>query len=96
MGYGRLPQQVRSLEVTELHLSEMPMARRLVKDSLIVLGGTLFFLGLCATVGISTSTPPTSPAAEAAQAEEHATEDQEPDRYSVPEIEEAVTVPLPE
>jgi hypothetical protein len=40
--------------------------QRLLKEFLIVLGGTLFFLGLCATVGISTSTPPTSPAAEAA------------------------------
>jgi len=47
------------------------MPGRLLKESLIVLGGTLFFLGLCATVGISTSTPPTSPTTEAAQADEH-------------------------
>ena len=34
------------------------MARRLLKESLIVFCGTLFFLGLCASVGISSSTPP--------------------------------------
>ena len=93
MGYGGLPRQVRSFEVIELQLSEISMARRLLKESLIILGGTLFFLGLCATVGISTSTPPTSPAAEAARAEEHSTEDQELDRSSVREIEEATTTP---
>ena len=41
------------------------MVRQLLKESLIVFGGTLFFLLLCATVGISMSTPPTSPTAEA-------------------------------
>ena len=93
MGYGRLPQQVRSLEVTELHLSEMPMARRLVKDSLIVLGGTLFFLGLCATVGISTSTPPTSPTAEAAYEREHESEDLDLDRYPTRKLEDVRALP---
>ena len=37
------------------------MLRRLLKESLIVLGGTLFFLTLCATVGISLSTRKTAP-----------------------------------
>jgi len=80
--------------VTEFHFSDMSMARRLLKESLIVIGGTLFFLALCATVGISTSTPPTSPAAEAAQTEEFAIEDQDSDRSSVCEIEEVTGVRL--
>ena len=80
--------------MNEIHLSEMSIARALLKESLIVLGGTLFFLGLCATVGISTSTPPTSPAAEAARAEEHATEDQEPDRHSVRKLGDVITDPF--
>ena len=42
------------------------MLKRLLIESLVVFGGTLFFLLLCATVGISMSTPPTSPTAEAA------------------------------
>jgi hypothetical protein len=36
------------------------MLRRLLKESLVITGGTLFFLALCATVGISTSTPPST------------------------------------
>ena len=74
----------------------MSMARRLLKESLIVLGGTLFFLGLCATVGISTSTPPTSPAAEAAQANDGVAEDPDLDRFPSRRIEDAVTLPLVE
>ena len=37
------------------------MLRRLLKESLIILGGTLFFLVLCATAGISLSTRNTTP-----------------------------------
>jgi len=51
------------------------MLRRLLKESLIFIGATLFFLALCATVGISTSTPPTRPTAEAAYAEEYPAEE---------------------
>jgi hypothetical protein len=36
------------------------MMRTLLKHSLIVLVGTLAFLCICATVGISTSNPPAS------------------------------------
>ena len=49
------------------------MQVRLLKESLIFIGATLFFLGLCATVGISTSTPPTSPPAKAAHGDNHKT-----------------------
>jgi hypothetical protein len=69
------------------------MPGRLLKESLIVLGGTLFFLGLCATVGISTSTPPTSPSAEAAYEVEHISEDLDIDRYPTRRLEDAVTLP---
>ena len=51
------------------------MLRRLLKESLIFIGATLFFLALCATVGVSTSKPPTSPPAEAARSEECITEE---------------------
>jgi hypothetical protein len=44
----------------------MSIAKKLLKESLIVSGITLIFLFLCATVGISTSTPPATPTAEAA------------------------------
>jgi hypothetical protein len=43
------------------------MARRLLKDTLIITAGTLLLLLLCATVGISHSTPPSAPVAKAAQ-----------------------------
>lgn len=43
----------------------------------MVSGITLFFLVICATVGISTSTPPTPPSAEAAY--ETVDESQDPD-----------------
>ena len=39
----------------------MRMLRKLLKESLIIAGGTLFFLLLCATVGISLSTRNTTP-----------------------------------
>ena len=35
--------------------------RRVFKDLLIVFGGTVFFLGLCATLGISLSTRKAAP-----------------------------------
>jgi len=70
--------------------------RRILKESLIVIGGTLLLLLLCATVGISTSTPPTSPTAEAAQANDGVTEDPDLDRYPSRRIEDAVTLPLVE
>jgi hypothetical protein len=45
------------------------MLRRVLKDLLIVLGGTVFFLGLCATVGISLSTRDTTPTVAAEEQE---------------------------
>ena len=42
------------------------MLSGLLKEILIIAGGTLFFVLLCATVGISTSTPPSRPNAETA------------------------------
>jgi hypothetical protein len=53
------------------------VARRLLKDFLIVTGGTLFLLFLCATVGITNSTPPSMPTAKAAEYDQEPTEDQE-------------------
>jgi hypothetical protein len=50
------------------------MLRRILKEVLIVSGLTLFFMLLCATVGISTSTPPSSPTVKAADVGEHDTE----------------------
>jgi hypothetical protein len=69
----------------------MSMARRLLKESLIICGGTLFFLVLCATVGISTSTPPTTPTAEAAYAHEYAPEDRRFERYPAGKLEDEIT-----
>jgi hypothetical protein len=66
----------------------MLMAKRFIKDSLIVIGATLFFLALCATVGISTSTPPTSPTAEAAYEREHDSEDEHFDRFPTRKLED--------
>ncbi len=63
LGAGGLSQQVDGLEVVELHFSEMSMARRLLKESLIVIGGTLFFLALAATVGIPGDEETPAPAA---------------------------------
>jgi hypothetical protein len=40
---------------------EATMPKRLLKETLIILGGTLFFLILCATVGISLNTRNTAP-----------------------------------
>ncbi len=51
------------------------MLRQFLKELLIIGGGTLFFLLLCATVGISTSTPPASPNAEAAHGEKYLAEE---------------------
>ncbi len=48
---------------------------RIIRELVIILGATVFFLMLCATVGISTSTPPTSPTAEAAYEREPADEE---------------------
>jgi hypothetical protein len=45
-----------------------------MRESLIVFGITLIFLVISATVGISTNTPPSSPAAEAAYETEHESE----------------------
>ena len=70
------------------------MLRRLLKESLIVIGGTLFFLVLCATVGISTSTPPASPTAEAAYERENDSEDLDFDRYPTRRLEEVLALPL--
>ena len=70
------------------------MLRRLLKESLIVFGGTLFFLLLCATVGISTSTPPTSPTAKAAYEQEHTTEDLDLDRYPTRKLDDVMSSAL--
>lgn len=51
------------------------MLRRLLKESLIVSAGTLFFLTLCATVGISLSTRRTAPIV-AAEEQEYDSEGQ--------------------
>ena len=64
------------------------MARRLLKDSLIIIGGTLFLLLLCATVGITNSTPPSTSTANAAQDGEGATEDEEWSSDRVPQSRE--------
>lgn len=60
------------------------MLRRLLKESLIVLAGTLFFLMLCATVGISTSKLRTAPTAEA---DEHYDDSEEVVREYSPVLE---------
>ena len=69
------------------------MLRRLLKESLIVIGGTLFFLVLCATVGISTSTPPASPTAEAAYETEQESEDLRLDRDASRKLKEVISTP---
>jgi hypothetical protein len=61
-------------------LSELSMAKRLLMESLIVFGITLFFLLISATVGISMNTPPASPTAEAADVREH---DPDVDHYPI-------------
>jgi len=43
--------------------------RKLLKEALIVLGGTLFFLLLCASIGISMSTRDSTPTVAADQDE---------------------------
>ena len=70
------------------------MLRRILKESLIICGGTLFFLVLCATVGISTSTPPTPPTAEASYRTEHESEDLMFDPESGPKLEDFPAPPL--
>ena len=55
------------------------MVRRLLKDALIVIGGTLILLFLCATVGITNSTPPNPPTAKAAQDAETVVKDRDCD-----------------
>ena len=68
------------------------MAGRLLKDILIVIGCTLLLLLLCATVGITNSTPPSTATAKAAQHEDTVIEGQEwfGDRVSGPEEERGV------
>ena len=58
------------------------MFRRLLKETVIVLGGTLFFLAMCATVGISTSRPRIS-TAEAAREPNYVTDEMSFDRYPI-------------
>ena len=45
------------------------MCRRLLKESFVILVGTLFFIALCATVGISMSTRKATPTVAAAEQE---------------------------
>jgi hypothetical protein len=68
------------------------MPRRLLKDTLIVAGGTLLLLLLCATVGITNSTSPSTPTVNAAQEGDAAMADQGwvRDRVSGPEEEKGV------
>lgn len=54
------------------------MLIRLLKSSLRILVGISLLLALCATVGISTNTPPSSPAAEAAYKMEPESEAEDP------------------
>jgi hypothetical protein len=68
--------------------------KRILRESLIVSGITLVFLVICATVGISTSTPPTSPTAEAAYEREHDFEDEHFDRFTAMKREDVKTSPL--
>jgi len=56
--------------------------RQLLKESLIVCGGTLFFLVLCATAGISLSTRNTTPIV-AAEEQEYDFEGQSIEQPSV-------------
>jgi hypothetical protein len=58
------------------------MLRSLLKETVIVLGGTLFFLTLCATVGISTSKPKIS-SAKAACEPDYVTDEMSFDRYPI-------------
>jgi hypothetical protein len=58
------------------------MLRQFLKETVIVLGGTLLFLTLCATVGISTSKPRIS-AAKAAWEPECVTDEMISDRYPI-------------
>jgi hypothetical protein len=68
--------------------------RNLVKESLIISGITLIFLLICATVGISTSTPPTTPAAEAAYETEGESEDLRLDRDTSRKFKNLAVLPL--
>lgn len=58
----------------EIDHLEATVRRRVLKEALIIIGGTLFFFMLCATAGISLSAPPAPPAAEAAYETEHESE----------------------
>ena len=68
------------------------MMERWRKDILIFMGCTLFLLLLCATVGITDSTPPPTATAKAAQDQDAGLECQErlSDRVSGPEAEKGV------
>jgi len=58
------------------------MLRQFLKETVIVLCGTLFFLTLCATIGISTSKPRIS-SAKAACEPDYVTEEMSFDRYPI-------------
>jgi hypothetical protein len=58
------------------------MLRQFLKETVIVLGGTFFFLVLCATVGISTSKPRIS-TARAACEPKYVTNEMSFDRYPI-------------
>jgi hypothetical protein len=65
-----------------------------MRESLIVFGITLIFLVISATIGISTNTPPSSPAAEAPYETEHESKDLRLDRYPNQKLEDVMIVPL--
>lgn len=58
------------------------MPRRILKESVIVVGGTLFFLVLCATAGISLSTRNAAPIV-AAEEQEYVSEGESTELLSV-------------
>jgi hypothetical protein len=63
---------------TEIGHLEATVRRRILKEALIIVGGTVFFFVLCATAGISLSAPPAPPAAEAAYETEQESDDLDP------------------
>ena len=70
------------------------MLRRLLKESLIVVGGTLFFLTLAATIGIPGDQEDSAPTAEAAYEGEHVSEDLDCDRDASRKLKDFPISPL--
>ena len=77
----------------EIDHLEATVRRRVLKEALIIIGGTLFFFMLCATAGISLSAPPAPPAAEAAYETEHESEGLRLDRNATQHLGEPFVSP---